>query len=104
MTAADVIAGAKGKPSPFEFNGYTYLLRPLTKTEVNDMIARRTEPDSDARLLALVVCDEDGKPVLSEADVPNLPFVAIQALFKEILSRNGLGDDGGKAEPVTTPA
>jgi hypothetical protein len=104
LTAADVIAGAKGKPAPFEYLDYTYLLRPLTQAEVNDLIARRQESGSDARLLALVICDGDGKPVLSEADVPNLPFVAIQALFKEILDRNGLGDAGGKAEPVTTPA
>lgn len=104
MTADDVIAGARGKPVPFEFGGFTYLLRPLTRSEMLGVFEVKDGYATQAALLALAVCDESGVPVLSESDVPELPNAAIDAVAREILRRNGVDLDGGKADSSKTPA
>lgn len=111
MTAQDVIDGAKFCPAPFEFGGFSYLLRPLTRAEVLAVFAwRDAEGDRpgvgmemQAKILALAVCDDAGKPLLAEGQVPLLPNAAIDALADEIARRNW-GPPEGKDPPSKTTA
>lgn len=104
MTADDVIKGAQGKPVPFEFYGFTYLLRPLTRAEILKLRdGSESGIEIQSRIVALVVCDEAGKPLLAESQVALLPNAAIEALADEIAKRNWLSPEG-KADPVKTPA
>lgn len=106
MTAEDVIAGAKGKPQPFECLGFTYHLRPITRLELRELNAAREGVDGaalQAKVVALAVCDEAGKPLLTEEQVPLLPNAAIDALSDEIAKRNWMPPEG-KGDSAKTPA
>lgn len=105
MTAEDVIAGAMGKPVPFEYLGYTYHLRPITRLELRDLNAGRENGDGallQAKVVALAVCDEAGKPLLTVEQVPQLPNAAIDALCDEIARRNWMPPEG-KGDSAKTP-
>lgn len=105
MTAEDVIAGATGKPQPFEFLGFTYLLRPVTRLELRDLNAAREGGSGEqlqAKVVALAVCDESGKPLLTAEQVPQLPNAAIDALCDEIARRNWMPPEG-KGDSAKTP-
>jgi hypothetical protein len=111
LTAADVIAGAKGKPAPFEFFGFTYLLRPLTRSEVVSLREWSAAEAGKAgfgeamqtKIVALALCDESGKPLFEEPQVAGLPNAAINALADEIARRNWEPPEG-KADSVGTTA
>jgi hypothetical protein len=113
MTAEDVLNGARGKPVPFEFYGFTYLLRPISRAELMAWHkwhgAQGERPDlgweSQAKIVALAVCDEGGKALLTEEQVASLPNAAIDAIADEVARRNWGASAAGKAEaPVTTTA
>lgn len=104
-----MIDGAKGKPVPFEFGGFTYLLRPVTRSEVLALTAWRDgEGDKPGagramqeRIVSMAICDESGKPLLSEKQVVELPNAAIDAVADEVARRNW-GPPEGKADPAKT--
>lgn len=110
MTKADVLAGARGKPVPFESDGFKCLLRPLSFGERQDLFAwlqsHRDEPGSalvlQAKLIVSGVCDEAGLPLLEPADVRDFGGPLADELAKEIGRRNGLdgkaAGEPGKAE------
>lgn len=103
MTTEDVIRGAQGKPVPFEFGGYTYLLRPLTRVEVRSLRELADGVTVQERIISLAVCDESGKILLEPSQVPSLPNASINALADEIAKRNW-EPAGGKADSVETTA
>ncbi len=121
MTKDDVLKGARGKPTPFEFargDGQTFkcLLRPLTYGERRDLFDfsrdHGNEPGSgmelQARILTLTVCDENGKPLLEPADLRDVDVEVIEAVAAEVARRNGVdgrkAGEPGKGESPTTPS
>jgi hypothetical protein len=123
LTADDVIAGAKGKPQPFEYLGFTYLLRPVTRLEFRSFSSWRAEQgerDGVGRelqewIVGLAVCDESGVSILATFDkdqpgkppvatrVPELPTPAIDAIADEVAKRNWMPPEG-KGDSAKTPA
>lgn len=103
MTAQDVIAGAKGKPVPFEFDGFSCLLRPLTYGERNELFAWRERNDPKLGeelprwLLTRAVCDESGRPILAPGDLDGFDLRVVDAVANAVLLRAGIGGDSGKA-------
>ncbi|VTS03530.1 unnamed protein product [Gemmata massiliana] len=116
MTKDDVLKGARGKPVPFEFDGLTLLLRPLSFGERSELFAwgreHAQEPGSglalQARLVLFAVCDESGSPILEPADLNQFGVGLVDALAQEIARRNGIDGQGagepGKGPSPTTPS
>lgn len=115
MTKSDVIAGARGKPVLFEFEGFRCLLRPLSFGERSDLFAwsraHGEEPGSGLELQTKVallgVCDEKGAPLLEAADLREFDGRVVEAISSEVARRNGVdgkaaGEPGKGASPTTT--
>lgn len=115
MTKADLLAGARGRPVPFELDGFSCLLRPLTfgdRQALFDYIRERgEEPGSgvglQAKIVTLAVCDEQGQPLLTEADLAGFAVPIAEAIATEVARRNGIdgkgaGAPGKAASPTTT--
>lgn len=115
MTKADVLAGAKGKPVPFEFEGFKCLLRPLSFGERSDLFAwsreHGEEPGSglvlQGKVVLLAVSDENGSPLLDEPDLREIDGRIMEAISTEVARRNGVdgkaaGEPGKGASPTTT--
>lgn len=115
MTKADVLAGARGKPVPFEFEGFGCLLRPLTFGERQELFEwsreHGTEPGSgltlQAKVVALAVCDAGGNKLLEEADLIGFAVPIAEAIATEVARRNGVegkaaGEPGKGGSPTTT--
>lgn len=105
MTKADVLAGAKGKPTEFTFEEFKCLLRPLTFGERRELFEwhekHKDEAGSGMRLqekfLLYAVCDETGKKLLDEVDLDDFAGPIADAVAKEVARRNGLdGKAGGE--------
>lgn len=115
MTKADVLAGARGKPVPFEFEGFRCLLRPLSFGERSDLFAWSREygdkPGSglelQGKVVLLAVSDEQGVPLLAEPDLRDIDGRIMEAITAEVARRNGVdgkaaGEPGKGASPTTT--
>jgi len=115
VTKTDVLNGAKGKPVPFEFEGFTCLLRPLLWPERHALIEyvrdHGSEPGSglelQTRFVLAGVSDADGKPLLERDDIEAFSVTIADAVAKEVAKRNGLdgkaaGEPGKGASPTTT--
>jgi hypothetical protein len=113
MRKEDLINGLRGKPVPFEVDGFTVHLRPLAASDRVGLLAwyraNRKEPDAahtlQHKLIALAVVDPDnGGALLTEADAAALPALAVDAISEEVARRNGLGkDDGDDAGNASGP-
>lgn len=96
MTKEELLRAARGKPSPFEFGGVTYLLLPLPWGEFKELQGAYKGADADAaelltfEVVARAVCDESGARLLDAADVAHLPLSAINAVFHEVARRSGI--------------
>ena len=116
MTRDDVLRGARGKPVPFEFDGFTCLLRPLSYGERQELFAwsrdRGQEPGSglalQGRLVLMAVCDENGATLLEPGDLNQFGGPLVDALALEVARRNALDGQGagepGKGQSPTTPS
>jgi hypothetical protein len=101
----DVLKGARGKPVPFEADGFRCFLRPLTWGERRELFEWGREngekPGSglelQERMILAALCDEGGKPLLEAADLKEFDGPLMDALAKEITRRNAL--DGKAGEP-----
>lgn len=115
MTKADVLAGARGRPVPFEFDGFRCLLRPLSFGERQELFQwsrdHGEEPGSglalQAKVVAMAVCDEAGNRLLDESDLVGFAVPIAEAVATEVARRNGVdgkaaGEPGKGASPTTT--
>lgn len=106
---SDFLAQLKSKPTPFQSDGFTVLLRPITFDERQTLLAwMETNKDApnkgmelERKLVALALCDEAGKSILTEADVGGLDPDKVDAIAFEVGERSGLykRPDGKKALP-----
>lgn len=110
MRKEDVIAGLRGKPVPFEVDGFAVHLRPLTAADRAALFGwyreRKDDPTAPLHLMtkliaAAVVDPHTGEQLLTEADAAALPGAAHEAIAEEVARRNGLGGDRGKARRPT---
>lgn len=92
-----LIRAATGRVTPFEFDGVTYLLRPLTQGELLSLPEAGRE--SMNAVFALVVCDDEGRPVFAPEDVAAMPEGAIYAVAQEAFRRCSPDPKGGAAKP-----
>ena len=111
MTKADVLAGCRGKPVPFEYDGFKCLLRPLSRLEQAVLFAWFKEQketvgaglELQAKFILMAVCDEAGTTLLDPADLDQFSAGLVAVLADEIASRNGMGKtDAGKGPSPTT--
>ncbi len=115
MTKDDVLRAARGKPVPFEFDGFGCLLRPLSYGERQELFAwgreHAQEPGSglvlQGRLVLMTVCDENGGPLLEPGDLAQFGGLLVDAIAIEVTRRNGIdgqgaGEPGKGASPTTT--
>lgn len=101
MTAQDVLNAAKGKAAPFEFDGETYHLRPLSFGERREVFAWHEQGKAGDGLQVWLVqsclCDAFGRSIpLSASEVDGFDVRLVDAIAKEILRRAGLVGDAGK--------
>lgn len=115
MTKADVLAGAKGRPLPFEFDGFTFLLRPLNvadRLELFEYLREHgKEPGSgievQRRIVLKAVCDEAGNLLLESADLEGFGLPTFEAIADEASRRSGTdgkasGEPGKEPSPTTS--
>ncbi|AMV30055.1 hypothetical protein VT84_37020 [Gemmata sp. SH-PL17] len=116
MTKDDVLRAARGKPVPFEFDGFTCLLRPLSYGERQELFAWGREHAQEqgsglalqGRLVLMALCDETGVALLEPTDLNQFGGPLVDAIALEITRRNGLDGQGsgepGKGQSPTTPS
>lgn len=104
MTKADVLAGARGKPTVFEFEEFKCLLRPLTfgeRRKLFDMPGLEVEQS----LFLWAVSDGAGNRLLAEDDLADFALPVFNAVVSEVARRNGLdgktsGEPGKEESPT----
>lgn len=111
MTKDELFAAARGRPAPFEYEGFRCYLLPVAWGDLRALQSRHKDGDGadDERLtlevVAQAVCDEEGGAILEPDDCLRFPLPLLKALFEEVARRSGVapeGDDAGKDLPPTT--
>lgn len=103
MTKADLIAGLKRSPVPFEAGGLSLRLLPWTVATRTEFALWRAENAGPvglyAKLAALSVCDESGALILADAapaELEALDGLALEAIAERVLELNGMGASAAK--------
>jgi hypothetical protein len=82
----------------------TCFVRELPSTDVYRYFGWMASADEDvraaagARLVAMALCDADGKTVIDWEAAAGLRFTVIESLVRAVLAVNGFGTDGRPAE------
>lgn len=105
MNKTELLAALAGRPAPFDLNGITIHLRPLTSGDVSALMRWHADHGTErgagieiARKLAgLAVCDAAGGVLLGDADLDQLGLPVLERIAREVAARNGLA-------PTTEPA
>lgn len=107
---SDFLSQLKSKPAPFKGDGFEVILRPITFDERQELFAwldaNKDSPlkgtELEPKLVALTLCDADGKPLLGEKEVrQQIDPDKIDAIAREAGIRCGLykEDPAKKAQP-----
>lgn len=105
MTKADILAGLRKQPVPFEVAGLSLFLKPWTvATRMEFAVWRKANPgatpDLLVKLFTLSACDESGVLLFADAnpaDLADLDGAAIEAVAARVVELNGIGSDDPKA-------